>query len=216
MKKSLNWNMLDKLVNRFPELKYLENSVKAAAEVIIEAYEKGGKLLICGNGGSAADSEHIVGELLKGFRKKRPLNLEIISKLKKLDFSWGNILAKKLQGGLPAISLTTHTAFLTAFINDVDPDLIFAQQVLVLGRKEDVLIALTTSGNSKNILYALYTAKALGMTSICFTEESGGKAKEICDILLNVPSNVTHEVQEYHLPIYHALCGIIEDYFFEE
>ncbi|KHO62709.1 phosphoheptose isomerase [Thermoanaerobacter sp. YS13] len=215
MKKSLNWGMLDELVSRFPELKYLESSIKTAVEVIIESYEKGGKLLVCGNGGSAADSEHIVGELLKGFMKKRPLNVETINKLKKFDFPWGNILAEKLQGGLPAISLTAHTAFLTAFMNDVDPDLVFAQQVFVLGKKEDILIALTTSGNSRNILYAIYTAKALEMTSICFTGESGGKAKEICDVLLNVPANVTHKVQEYYLPIYHTICGIVEEYFFK-
>lgn len=216
MGKSLNWDMVEKLTHRFPELGYLKEPIKKAIEVIIESYRQGGKILVCGNGGSAADSEHIVGELLKGFMKRRPLKGEIAERLKGLDSPWGEMLTEKLQGALPAVSLSSHTSFLTAFMNDVDPDLVFAQQVLGLGRKGDVLIALTTSGNSKNVLHALYVAKALEMTSICFTGQNGGKAKDICDILLNVPADVTYRIQEYHLPIYHVICGTVEECLFEE
>lgn len=211
-----NWNMVEELMHRFPELRYLKEPIKKAIEVIVESYLQGGKVLVCGNGGSAADSEHIVGELLKGFMKKRPLQKEIANRIKKLDSPWGEILAEKLQGSLPAISLSSHMAFLTAFMNDVDPDLVFAQQVLGFGRKGDVLIALTTSGNSKNVLGALYVAKALEITSICFTGQNGGKAKDMCDILINVPASVTYKIQEYHLPIYHVICGSVEEYLFEE
>ncbi|TYP48726.1 D-sedoheptulose-7-phosphate isomerase [Thermosediminibacter litoriperuensis] len=212
----LQEDLVEELAGRYPELDFLKESIKAAAKAIIRCYENGGKILVCGNGGSAADSEHIVGELMKGFIKKRPLKEDLRQNLINTGGALGGILAEKLQTALPAISLVSQPALSTAFANDVDPELVFAQQVLGYGKKGDVLIALSTSGNSKNVINAIYTAKALGMVTIGLTGKGGGRMKSVCDILLDVPAEQTHRVQELHLPIYHTLCMLVEGYFFDD
>lgn len=194
------------LCGRYPALAGMREQVEAAYELLKDSYENGGKLLVCGNGGSASDSEHIVGELMKGFYKKRPLNEE-----ERIRFGG---LSEHLQGALPAIALTGHPALATAFLNDVDPEMIFAQQVYGYGEKGDALIAMTTSGNSRNVLNAARVARGKGMKVIGFTGHDGGKLKELCDVCLIVPSTVTADIQEYHLPLYHALCAMLEEHFF--
>jgi len=205
---------LEKLVERYNELSPLKQEIQKAASTIIQSYENGGKLLACGNGGSSADSDHIVGELMKSFEGKRPLNAEVKENLEKVGGTRGTYLAEKLQQGLPAISLTTHTALITAVANDIHADVIFAQQVTGYGVEGDVLMGMSTSGNSQNVIDAILVAKAKGMVTIGFTGESGGKMKELCDILINVPETRTAFVQELHLPVYHILCLMIEQYFF--
>lgn len=208
--------ILNDLVTRYPSLRCCEEDVQQAAKMMIACFEQGNKLLVCGNGGSAADSEHIVGELMKGFLKLRPL-----SKQKKAEMSANcpNIsenLLSKLQSGLPAISMTGSPALSTAFANDVDPDFVFAQQVMALGKPGDVLLGISTSGNAKNVCAAMQTAKGIGMKTIALTGKTGGKMKEFSDIAIMAPEEKTFAVQELHLPIYHALCAITEDYFFNE
>ena len=189
------------LTERYPQLKNIAADVENAINVITESYEKGGKLLVCGNGGSAADSSHIVGELLKGFLKKRPTGSddEVIS---------------KLQAGLPAISLCESCAIFTAFCNDVDPDLVFAQQVYGLGKEGDILIGITTSGNSSNVVKAMHVAQKIGMKTVGLTGGNGGLLKDKSDVCLIVPEKETFKVQELHLPIYHCLCAMLEAEFF--
>jgi len=188
--------------------------IVAACEAVITGYEEGGKVLTCGNGGSAADADHIVGELMNSFEGRRPVDESLWRDLVEVDPSRGAYLAEKLQTGLPAISLNAHTALITAVANDIDAALIFAQQVAAYGREEDILIALTTSGNSRNVVDAAITAKAMGMTVVGMTGEGGGKLKEFSDILIAVPARRTAEVQEYHLPVYHAICKAVEEAFF--
>ncbi len=207
-------DIISGLLQRHPALEVCRTDIEAACEALIGSYETGGKVLTCGNGGSAADADHIVGELMKSFEGRRPLDETLWRDLVEVDPSRGAYLAEKLQTGLPAISLNAHTALITAVANDIDPSLIFAQQVAAYGREEDVLIALTTSGNSKNVVDAAITAKAMGMTVIGMTGENGGKLKEYCDIPIRVPARRTAEVQEYHLPVYHALCKAVEEAFF--
>lgn len=203
------------LLNRFKQLSSVEEALYQALGAIIQTYENGGKLLICGNGGSAADSDHMVGELMKGFEKKRPLNKAIKENLSKISAERGNLLAEKLQLGLPAISLASHSALVLAIANDIDYDSIFAQQVIGYGNPGDVLIGFSCSGNSQNVIDAMITAKAKGLTTIAFTGKTGGKAKAFSDILINVPETNISRAQELHVPIYHTLCRIIEEYFFE-
>lgn len=212
----LEEKILGNLIERYPLLSDLKKNIEDTARAMIECYKNSGKVLVCGNGGSAADAEHIVGELMKGFMLKRPLEGELKEKFQNLQDPIAAVIIEKLQSALPAISLSSHLSLFTAFVNDVDAELVFAQQVLGLGKKGDVLIALSTSGNSKNVLYALYTARVLGLTTIGFTGKDGGKMRELCDVLINVPSSITYEVQEYHLPIYHAVCMLVEKYFFQE
>lgn len=206
--------IVDNLISRYPILEELREDIINGYIVLEECYKRGGKVLIAGNGGSAADAEHIVGELMKGFVKKREVSQEFREQLKAIDMENGDMLADKLQGGLPAIALSGHVALSTAFLNDVDGLLCFAQQVNGYGTREDVLIGLSTSGNSKNVLYACTVAKAKGMKVIGLTGKDGGKLKEISDVAIVAPSEETYIIQELHLPIYHAICLMLEEKFF--
>jgi phosphoheptose isomerase len=206
--------ILNLLCERYPLLNSAKNSIGEAAEMIINCYSSGGKLLVCGNGGSCSDSEHLVGELMKSFEFKRPIEKSIVKKLAEVSVERGIYLAQKLEGGLPSISLSSQTALTTAICNDIDPNLVFAQQVIGYGRDNDVLIAISTSGNSQNVVDACITAKAMNLNVIGLTGMSGGKIKQYCDILVNVPEKRTAYVQELHLPVLHALCKIIETHFY--
>jgi D-sedoheptulose 7-phosphate isomerase len=209
-----NYIHLKELVERYPQLSGVENEIAKAANCLIKCFQQGGKLLICGNGGSCSDSDHIVGELMKGFEQKRRLTRDMKNELLAIDPERGKYLSEMLQQGLPAISLTAHSALITAVANDTDCDLIYAQQVTGYGNKGDVLIGISTSGNSQNIIDAIITAKAKGMTVIGLTGENGGKMRSYCDFLINVPGTRTAFVQELHFPVYHVLCMIIENSFF--
>lgn len=200
------FDYIDDLVKRYPRLDYLADDVRRATDKMIECYRSGGKLLICGNGGSAADSEHISGELLKGFISRRQPHGE---ELEKLEQALGDD-ARRLQRGIPAIPLTSLTSVLSAFANDVEPELVFAQLTYALGKPGDVLVCLSTSGNSKNVVLAAKAAHALGITIVSLTGEGGGELAKICDVTLSVPERETYKVQEYHLPIYHAICAELE------
>ncbi len=169
---------------------------------------------MCGNGGSSADADHIVGELMKGFLKKRPLPEPLRQSLVARDAELGQSLASLLQGALPAVNISGHSALSTAFANDVSAELVFAQQVMGLGRPGDLLLGISTSGNARNVLAAFAAARASGLAAIGLTGEAGGKMQERCDVLIRVPAARTHEVQELHLPVYHCLCAMIEERFF--
>ncbi len=205
---------LQNLLERHSNLMLLESDIKKAGESMIECYKKGGKVLICGNGGSSADTDHVVGELMKSFENKRPLDRKLKENLCESFGDHGKWLADNLQQGLPAISLSAHTSLITAISNDLGGDLIFAQQVIGYGNAGDVLLALSTSGNAQNVIYALMVAQAKGMITIGMSGETGGKMKEFCDILINVPEKRTAFVQELHLPIYHTLCRMVENELF--
>ncbi|MDD3117922.1 MAG: SIS domain-containing protein [Victivallales bacterium] len=205
---------LHDLLSRLPELEFLTEELNHAFDIMREVYEHDGTMFVCGNGGSAADSEHIVGELMKGFILKRPLSPEFRSQLMSLYGEDGRELANNLQQGLRAVALTSHPALNTAFANDVDATMIFAQQLFVLGRPGDALMVLTTSGNSVNVIKAVQVAKARGLRTIAMTGASGGRCRGLVDCLINAPHRETFRVQEYHLPIYHALCLMVEDYFY--
>lgn len=205
--------MLDSLTERYPVLSACENETEKLAEALIGCYKNGGKLLVCGNGGSAADAEHIVGELMKGFCRKRPLDENEKAELERYGED-GVMLANKLQSALPAISLFNETSLITAYSNDEDPSLIYAQQVYALGKPGDVLLCISTSGNSENACLAVPAAKARGMTVAALTGKTGGKLKNICDICIAVPETETYKVQELHLPVYHAVCLCLEEEFF--
>lgn len=208
--------ILQQLLNRYSNLSFLEEQIKNATEIIINAYKNGGKVLVCGNGGSSSDADHIVGELMKSFEGHRPLNTELRESMKKQSPERGRILAEKLQQGLPAVSLTVHNALITAIANDIHGDMIFAQQVTGLGNKGDVLIGLSTSGNSQNVVDAFIVAKAIGLKTIGMTGETGGKMKDLCDVLINVPEKRTAFVQELHLPVYHVICMMVENELFNK
>lgn len=205
---------LEELVERYPVLDAVKDDVRKAYELLEACYEQGGKLLIAGNGGSCADAEHIVGELMKGFVKRREVSDSFAECLRSADEVRGAELAKKLQGGLPAIALTGHAGLSTAYLNDVDGDLIFAQQTYGYGRPGDVLIGISTSGNAKNVMYAMTVAKALGMKIIGLTGKDGGALKREADVSVVVPETETFKIQELHLPVYHALCLMLEERFF--
>ena len=209
-------NILTQLFVRHPKLENLETPIRQAAEMMVKAFKNGRKILVCGNGGSSADAGHIVGELMKSFERKRPLNPEIQQNLKSQHGERGSLLAEKLQQGLPAISLSEHTSLITAISNDLGGDFIFAQQVTGYGNPDDVLLALSTSGNAQNVSDALMVAKANGMKTIGMTGETGGKMKLLCDVLINVPETRTAFVQELHLPVYHAICLMIEKELFAD
>ena len=205
---------LDLLIMRYPHLECCKGNIIIAFEFIRDCYKNGGKLLVCGNGGSAADAEHIVGELMKGFKKARHLASIEVEKLVEIDSLMGRTLADNLQGALPAIALDGHPALTTAYMNDCEPIICFAQQVYGYGCKNDVLFAISTSGNSRNVLYAVVAAKAKGMVVIGLTGENDRKVSALSDVCIRVPSTETYQIQELHLPIYHCLCLMLEDYFF--
>lgn len=207
---------LNTLVERYPALNECQSSIALAYTILKTSYDADGKLLVCGNGGSCADAEHIVGELMKGFRRKRAVSPAFAEKLCAVNGEDGAALAANLEGGLPAIALGAHTALNTAFANDKNADMIFAQEVMGYGRAGDVLLGISTSGNSKNVIYALETARAKGMKTIVLTGKDGGKAVQYADAAIIVPSNETYKIQEYHLPIYHALCLMLEETYFPE
>lgn len=202
--------ILQQLFERQKELVYLEEPIKNAVHSILNSFKADGKMLICGNGGSSSDTQHIVGELMKAFELQRPLNKSLQEKLKKQYGKRGVLLAEKLQQGLPAISLSAHAALLTAISNDLGGDFIFAQQVAGYGKPGDVLLAISTSGNAQNVIDALITAKAKNLITIGLTGESGGIMKTYCDILINVPETKTACIQEIHLPVLHVICRLIE------
>lgn len=201
---------VDELTERYAALLPIKADISAAIEKIVESYRAGGKILIAGNGGSASDSDHIAGELIKGFLSKRTPNGEELLSLK-AELSED---AEKLQRGICAIPLPQLSGVLSAFANDVDPSLVYAQLTYALGKKGDILIAISTSGNSVNTLKAAKCAKALGLTVISLTGESGGALLSASDICLRAPEKETFKVQEYHLPIYHAICAEVENILF--
>jgi D-sedoheptulose 7-phosphate isomerase len=207
--------VLEDLVGRYPELLPLKEKIFTASECLIECFKNGGKLLICGNGGSSSDSDHVVGELMKGFEHSRPVDQSFKEKLIVAGGEQGRYLSERLQYAFPAISLSSHTALITAISNDNGADLIFAQQVSGYGNNGDVLLAFSTSGNSINVLNAIITAKAKGITTIGMTGEEGGKMKDTCDMIINVPQNRTSYIQELHLPVFHSLCLMVENSFFQ-
>ncbi|MCB9059808.1 MAG: SIS domain-containing protein [Calditrichae bacterium] len=206
--------VLNRVIERHPLLITSADDIKTAYEFLVKCYESGNKLLVCGNGGSAADSEHIVGELMKSFAHTRVLSENLKKNLKAVSADKGTYLAEKLQPALTAISLTGHTALNTAFSNDVDPHLVFAQQVVGYGREGDVLLGISTSGNAENVLNAMITAKAKGLKTIGLSGKSGGKLKQYCDVCIRVEGANTAEIQELHLPVYHTLCQMLELKFF--
>ena len=203
---------LPSLFDRYPTLRACERDLRAAFDLLATAYRNGNKLLVCGNGGSAADSEHIVGELMKGFLKRRPISEADAAKLEAV--AGGKEIAGRLQGTLAAISLPSQTSLLTAVANDGDYDLTFAQQVYGLGRAGDVLLAISTSGNSANVNNAAIVAKAFGLKSIALTGKSGGALAPLVDLAIKVPSDNVAEIQELHLPVYHWLSTELEAAFF--
>lgn len=207
---------LNNLIERYPQLEVCKPDIKKGYGILEEAYSHGRKLLVCGNGGSASDSEHIVGELMKEFKLKRKVYSDQASALKKIDPELGQVLADNLQGALPAISLTGHSSLQTAFMNDSEPELVFAQQVNGYGKPGDVLLGISTSGNSKNVLYAAVNAKAKGLKVIGLTGARDNKLMRFADVCIRVPETETFKVQELHLPVYHCLCLMLEDHFFGE
>jgi len=199
------------LLERYPIMESCASEIISAGAILLKAAVEGHKFLICGNGGSAADADHITGELLKSFCKKRPIGEELAAQLRETGGEAGALLAEKLQAGIPAVSLTQHNALSTAFANDVNPDIVFAQQCQVYGKRGDIFWGITTSGNANNVYYAALTAKAMGLKILGLTGKSGGKLKTLCDVCICVPEIETYKVQELHLPVYHALCLYIED-----
>ena len=207
---------LEILVNRYPELSGAKKEISEAYQILENCYAHGGKLLVAGNGGSAADAEHIVGELMKGFKLPRKPDADFAEKLVAENQELGSILAENLQGALPAIALDGHPALSTAYINDCEPLLCFAQQVNGYGEMGDVFLGISTSGNSKNVLYAATTAHAKGMKVIGLTGAKNSKLEQMSDICIKVPQTETYMIQELHLPVYHCLCLMLEERFFGE
>lgn len=205
---------IDLLVERYPSLESAKNDIVAAYLLLEESYENGGKLLVAGNGGSAADAEHIVGELMKGFKLPRKPEADFAEKLVEENQELGSVLAENLQGALPAIALDGHPALSTAYMNDCEPLLCFAQQVNGYGKSGDVFLGISTSGNSKNVLFAATTAHAKGMKVIGLTGAKDSKLKDMSDVCIKAPQTETYMIQELHLPIYHCLCLMLEDKFF--
>ena len=216
MKNDLQNKEIDRLLKAYPQLATLKNSIYSSCKRIEKAFLAHNFLYICGNGGSAADAEHIAGELLKGFLCRRPLSEERCQALEAagVDPETGTYLKENLQQGFPVVSLTGHIALNTAMSNDVNADLVFAQQLNALGTKGDVLLAISTSGNARNVELCCYVAQALGMDVIGLTGRSGGRLQKVSDILLSVPESETPRVQELHVPLYHTLCTMIEAAFF--
>ena len=201
--------IFEELFERYPCLEICRNDIRLAFELFVSCYDNGGKILCCGNGGSAADSDHFVGELMKGFLKKRPLSA------KEKEIFDDKYIADNLQKGLPAISLCAHSALMTAFENDVAPSLVFAQQVYAYAKENDVLFCLSTSGNSENIVYAAKAAKASGIKSVAVTGRKESRLSEICDICIRLSETETFKIQELTLPVYHCLAAMLEEKYFE-
>lgn len=210
MMKQSSIKFINELCERYNSLNSCKKDVLKTTEILISSFKLGRKLMVCGNGGSAADSEHIVGELMKGFILPRKISTELANKIN------DNKLSSALQYGLPAISLVSQTALSTAFSNDQLPTAVFAQQVLGYGKKDDVLLLISTSGNSENCIYAAKVAKALNINTIGLTGDFDSKLSQICEITIKVPSKITFKIQELHLPIYHAICLALENEFFGE
>lgn len=205
---------VDILIERYPKLIVCREDIIKAYDILEEAYTHGLKLLVCGNGGSASDSEHIVGELMKEFKLKRKIFSDQAKAMKAIDSEMGATLAENLQGALSAICLTGHSSLTTAFINDANADLVFAQQVNGYGKANDVFLGISTSGNSKNVCYAAITAKAKGLKVIGLTGSKESKMSKLSDCCIRVPETETYKIQELHLPVYHCLCLMLEDHFF--
>lgn len=215
MKKTTR-EILENLSRRYPALKDCEMSVEEAVEMLLACFSNGNKLLVCGNGGSASDSEHIVGELMKTFMLNRPLDSVMREKIQKAYPDHAENMISNLQRAVPAISLVSETALMTAYTNDNSAEMAFAQQVLSYGRPGDILLAITTSGNSTNVLNAARIARIADVKVIGLTGQSGGKLKELSDVCICAPAAVTYQIQEYHLPIYHCLCACVENELFGE
>jgi D-sedoheptulose 7-phosphate isomerase len=208
------YNMVDELVTRYPVLSSNREDIINAYEILVASYENGGKLLVAGNGGSASDADHIVGELMKGFLLPRNISDELSEKLVEIAGDDGKELSEKLQNALPTISLTNHNSLNTAFSNDVDGNMCFAQQTFGYGVEGDAFLGISTSGNSKNVLYAAMVAKAKDLKVIALTGAGGGKLAELADVTIAVDEKETYKIQELHLPIYHCLCMMLEKRFF--
>lgn len=207
---------IDLLCERYPALKIVEDDIARAYQILEDSYKNGGKLLVAGNGGSAADAEHIVGELMKGFKLPRKPQSDFADKLIQTNTELGAVLAENLQGALPAIALDGHPALSTAYMNDCEPLLCFAQQVNGYGKTGDVFLGISTSGHSKKVLYAATTAHAKGMKVIGLTGAKSSKLEQMSDVCIKVPQIETYMIQEFHLPVYHCLCLMLEDEFFWE
>lgn len=206
-------NLFTELTTRYPDLNLCAGEIETGCQILIEAIKKGGKILLAGNGGSCADCEHISGELLKGFLSKRPLSNA--DRLAFAPYESETALAEQLQYGIPALPLPAFSALSTAFGNDVEPDAVYAQLVMALGKPEDVFLGLSTSGNAKNVCQAAITAKARRLRVIGLTGISGGKLADLCDCCIKVPEKETFKVQELHLPVYHCICAVLEAEFFQ-
>lgn len=205
---------LELLISRYPVLEACREDIQKAFDLMRETYEKDGKVLTCGNGGSASDAAHIVGELMKSFTLRRDIGKAREQLFAALPGEDAQYIADHLEGALAAVSLQGELALSTAFSNDVSPEMVYAQQVLGLGRQGDSLIGLSTSGNSKNVVRAVQVAKALGLHTIGMTGCGGGLLKEYCDVCIRVPETETYKIQELHLPVYHTLCLMLESHFF--
>ncbi len=205
---------LDHLIERYPQLSPVRDSIERVYEMLKDAYASGHKLLVAGNGGSAADSEHIAGELMKGFVKPRTLPAEMADRLKAVDAECGASLAENLQGALPSLALTGQPGLSTAVLNDLDGKFVYAQLLYGYGQADDVFLAITTSGNSENIYLACVAAKAKGLKVAALTGKTGGRVARIADVSVIVPEQETYKIQELHLPVYHALCLMLEEHFF--
>ena len=205
---------IDTLIFHYPDLEAARVAIEEASKLLIQTYEKGNKVLVCGNGGSASDSEHIVGELMKGYFLKRDVPESVRATLKDQYPKDGDYLADHLQGALPAISLVSQSALISAYANDVAADMVFAQQVYGYGQVGDTLLALSTSGNSANVINAVKVASSLGVRTVGLTSAKGGQLADLCEVCIRVPRESTPEVQELHLPIYHAICELLEGRFF--
>ena len=205
---------IDTLIDRYPKLIVCKDDIIKAYELLEEAYSNERKLLVCGNGGSASDSEHIVGELMKEFKLKRKVYADQAEAMKSIDPEMGETLAENLQGALPAICLTGHSSLTTAFMNDANADRVFAQQVNGYGKANDVFLGISTSGISKNVCYAAITAKSKGLKVIGLTGQRESKMTKLGDCCIRVPETETYKIQELHLPVYHCLCLMLEDHFF--
>jgi D-sedoheptulose 7-phosphate isomerase len=206
--------LLDDCLSRFPQLNFCKKDLCDTFDAIVKCYSQGGKLLICGNGGSASDAEHIVGELMKKFRVKRSAPCSLLEKMTGLGFDDAQTICAKLEPALPAFSLVSQSSLITAIINDIGGDMIFAQQVYGYGKPGDILFGISTSGNSSNVINAIKVARALDMVTIGFTNENGGVMKSLCDVTIRVAASITFQVQELHFPAYHLLCSMVEEEFF--
>lgn len=205
---------VDSLIDRYSELCVCRQQIIDAYLLLEKTFEQDHKLLIAGNGGSAADAEHIAGELMKRFRTPRHVSADLAKKLSETDPVRGAKLAENLEPSLMAIPLVAHEALTTAYMNDVDALGVFAQQLLGYGRKGDVFLAISTSGNSENVIYATVVARTIGIKVIGLTGKTGGKLAGVSDITIKVPETETYLIQELHLPIYHCLCMMLEEHFF--